>query len=57
MTMLVVEQHYELALAISDDAIVLSHGQTVLQGSAGAMLADRRALENAYLGGGEAGER
>jgi branched-chain amino acid transport system ATP-binding protein len=57
MTMLIVEQHYELALAIADDAIVLSHGQTVLQGCASSMLADRRALESAYLGGGDAEDR
>jgi branched-chain amino acid transport system ATP-binding protein len=54
MTMLVVEQHYDLALAIADDAIVLNHGRVVLQGPASEITADRRALENAYLGKDEA---
>ena len=56
MGVILVEQHYEMALAISDDAIVLNHGEIVLRGRAADLMADRSALEQAYLGVIEAGE-
>ena len=43
---ILVEQHVRLALEVSDQAIVLVHGEVVRSGPA----ADRDALEAAYLG-------
>jgi branched-chain amino acid transport system ATP-binding protein len=50
MAVVLVEQHYELALAIADYAIVLNHGRVVLEGPAEELVGDRHALESAYLG-------
>lgn len=49
---LLVEQHVDLALAVSDRAIVFNHGRTVLSGSAEHLLADREKLTAAYFDGG-----
>jgi branched-chain amino acid transport system ATP-binding protein len=47
---ILVEQHVRLALEVSDHAVVLVHGDTVLQGPAQALLDDQATLEDAYLG-------
>jgi len=49
LTMLLVEQNVRLALAISDDAYVLSEGRTVLAGSA-AEVERNDDVKRAYLG-------
>jgi len=50
---LMVEQHVDLALQISDWAYVLSHGELVEQASAKDLLKSRAALAASYLGEGE----
>jgi branched-chain amino acid transport system ATP-binding protein len=45
---ILVEQHVRLALEVSDQAVVLVHGEVVRSGPA----ADRDALEAAYIGAG-----
>ncbi|KOU59018.1 branched-chain amino acid ABC transporter ATP-binding protein [Streptomyces sp. MMG1533] len=45
-----VEQHVRLALEVADRAVVLVHGDTVLNGSAARLAADPGLLERAYLG-------
>jgi branched-chain amino acid transport system ATP-binding protein len=50
MSVVVVEQHYKLALAVADQGLVLNHGEVVLQGPARDLLADPQALQDAYLG-------
>jgi branched-chain amino acid transport system ATP-binding protein len=50
MSVVVVEQHFELALAVAHKAIVLNHGSVVLSGSAADLLSDRTKLEAAYFG-------
>ncbi|MEV6483985.1 ATP-binding cassette domain-containing protein [Streptomyces sp. NPDC051576] len=47
-----VEQHVRLALDVSDRAVVLVHGTTVLSGPAAQLAADPGLLERAYLGEG-----
>jgi branched-chain amino acid transport system ATP-binding protein len=47
---ILVEQHVRLALEVSDQAIVLVHGEVVRSGPAADLAADRDALEAAYLG-------
>lgn len=47
---LLVEQHVDLALQISDRAYVLNHGEVVLEGSAADLLNDRQRLRTSYLG-------
>jgi branched-chain amino acid transport system ATP-binding protein len=47
---ILVEQHVHLALEIADEAMVLTHGETVLAGSADDLAADVQKLEAAYLG-------
>ena len=47
---LLVEQHVPMALAVADRAYVLSHGEIVLEGEAGQLLADRHLVESSYLG-------
>jgi branched-chain amino acid transport system ATP-binding protein len=48
-----VEQHVELALAVSDRAIVLNHGRPVLAGVAAELLRQHERLEAAYFGANE----
>lgn len=50
MSVVVVEQHFELALAVADKAIVLNHGSVVLSGKAADLMRDRSSLEAAYFG-------
>jgi branched-chain amino acid transport system ATP-binding protein len=50
---LLVEQHVELALAVSDRALVLNHGRVVLSGAARDLLEHRDRLESAYFGADE----
>lgn len=50
---ILVEQHVELALGVSDRALVLNHGRVVLSGSAEELLKDRSKLEAAYFGADE----
>jgi len=47
---LLVEQHTDLALAQSDRAYVLNHGDLVLEGAAADLLRDRHLIDAAYLG-------
>ncbi len=47
---LLVEQHVDLALAVSDRGYVISHGDLVMSGSASDLLADRELLDASYLG-------
>lgn len=46
---LLVEQHTDLALGTADRAYVLVHGRVALAGSAADLLADRAALDAAFL--------
>jgi branched-chain amino acid transport system ATP-binding protein len=46
----IVEQHVALALDVADRAIVLAHGQVVLEGSAAEVSSDPDRLQDAYLG-------
>jgi branched-chain amino acid transport system ATP-binding protein len=54
---LMVEQHVDLALQISDWAYVLSHGELVEQASAKDLRKSRAALAASYLGEDEGGSR
>ena len=47
---LLVEQHTDLALAQSDRAYVLSHGDLALEGEAKDLLRDRHLIDAAYMG-------
>ena len=47
---LLVEQHVDLALAVSDRGYVISHGDLVMAGSASELLADRELLDASYMG-------
>jgi branched-chain amino acid transport system ATP-binding protein len=51
LTILLVEQNAQAALAIADRGIVLESGQLILQGPAAELLADP-SLREAYLGSG-----
>ncbi len=48
---LIVEQHVHLALEVADRAYVMSHGEIVLEGSAGELAKRQDLLEASYLGG------
>lgn len=47
---LLVEQHVAIALSVSDRALVLNQGRSVLEDSAAALLADPSRVEAAYFG-------
>jgi branched-chain amino acid transport system ATP-binding protein len=47
---LLVEQHVHLGLEVADRGYVLSHGEIVLEGSAGRLREDRGLLFASYLG-------
>ena len=51
-SVLLVEQHVQLALEIADRAYVLSRGRVVLSGTAGDVASSALELETAYLGAG-----
>jgi branched-chain amino acid transport system ATP-binding protein len=48
-----VEQHIELALSVSDRGVILNHGRVVLEGAARDLLAHRDRVEAAYFGADE----
>jgi branched-chain amino acid transport system ATP-binding protein len=50
MSVIIVEQHYELALRVATNGMVMSRGQVILSASASALLGDAAMLESAYLG-------
>ena len=50
-SVIMVEQHIQLALDVADQAIVLVHGSIVLSGSAEKFRTDTSAVEAAYLSG------
>ena len=50
---LLVEQHVRLALEVADRAMVLVHGDVVLDRSAADLRQNAHLLEDAYLGGGD----
>ena len=49
IAIVLVEQHVDLALAISDRALVLNRGRVVLEGKAADLLKQRGLLEAAYF--------
>ena len=49
IAIVLVEQHVDLALAISDRALVLNRGRVVLEGKAADLLQQRELLEAAYF--------
>jgi branched-chain amino acid transport system ATP-binding protein len=49
IAMILVEQHVDLALRVSDRGIVLNQGRVVLSGTAHELLANRERLEAAYF--------
>jgi branched-chain amino acid transport system ATP-binding protein len=53
-SVIMVEQHVQLALEVADEALVLVHGSIVLSGSAEQFRADTSAVEAAYMSGGAA---
>jgi branched-chain amino acid transport system ATP-binding protein len=46
---ILVEQHYELGLAIADRCVVLSHGEMAFEGSAKDVLGQRDKVESVYM--------
>ena len=44
-----VEQHYELGLAIADRCVVVSHGELAFEGSAAEILGQREKVESVYM--------
>ncbi|HXN59334.1 MAG TPA: ABC transporter ATP-binding protein [Acidimicrobiales bacterium] len=53
-SVIMVEQHVQLALEVADEAMVMVHGSVVLSGSAEKYRADIGAVESAYMSGGPA---
>lgn len=54
VAVVLVEQHYELALEIADTCVVLSHGEIVYGGEAASLRGQREKVEQMYLGGTDA---
>jgi branched-chain amino acid transport system ATP-binding protein len=52
VAVVLVEQHVQMALEVADRALVLVHGDVVLEAPAAQLLADASAVERAYLGAG-----
>jgi branched-chain amino acid transport system ATP-binding protein len=50
-SVIMVEQHVQLALDVADEAMVLVHGSVALSGSAENYRHDTRAVESAYMSG------
>jgi branched-chain amino acid transport system ATP-binding protein len=50
-SVIMVEQHVQLALEVADEAIVLVHGSIALSGSAAEYRKDTSAVEAAYMSG------
>ncbi|WP_290513546.1 ABC transporter ATP-binding protein [Aeromicrobium sp.] len=50
LAVVIVEQHIQMALSVADRAVVLSHGDVVLTGSAKELATRRELLESQYLG-------
>jgi branched-chain amino acid transport system ATP-binding protein len=57
IAVVLVEQHIDLALGVSDSAIVLNRGRVTLAGRARELLQQRSAVEAAYFGGSGAPPR
>ncbi len=53
ITVLLIEHHMRVVMAVSDQVVVLQHGRVLAQGTPAAMQADPRVVA-AYLGGGVA---
>jgi branched-chain amino acid transport system ATP-binding protein len=53
-SVLLVEQHVELALEVADRGIALSHGDVLFEREASRLRHDRHLLASSYLGGAEA---
>lgn len=49
MAVVLVEQHYELGLAIADRCVVLTHGEVAFSGDAKEILSQRDRLASVYL--------
>lgn len=49
MSVVLVEQHYELGLAIADQCVVLTHGEVAFSGPAREVLSQRERLTSVYL--------
>lgn len=49
MSVVLVEQHYELGLAIADHCVVLTHGEVAFSGPAREVLSQRERLASVYL--------
>ena len=51
LAVVLVEQHAQVALSVCDRAMVMRHGELVLQGSASSVRSRLDALEESYMGG------
>lgn len=55
MSVVLVEQHYELGLAVADHCVVLNHGEVAFAGSAKEVLSQRDRIASVYLAHGVRG--